>query len=70
MNLSENTKATILEWMKLYPERQALIDMHGPNKAVDLYLQGKSRTWLQFAIRGMQLYIWRRKKRRNYNAQN
>lgn len=69
MELSAQSKATILEWMSFNPSYRALINKLGIEGAVNLYLKYKSPTWLSFALNGMKLSIQRRKKRNNNDTQ-
>lgn len=70
MNLSESTKATIFEWMSLKPRYRNLIRELGKEGAINSFIGKKSPTWLSFALRGMQLSIWHRKKRSNNAAKS
>ena len=70
MKLSDKTKAIILEWMSLKPKYRELIRELGKEGAINSFIGERSPTWLSFALRGMRLSIWYRKKKSNSNAYN
>ena len=68
MNISNETRQTILEWMSLKPNYRELIRELGEKSAIKAFIGTKSYTWLGFALRGMKLSIWKHKRRRRSDA--